>query len=312
MAKSPARPRAAPRARPRRPAARRRASWAAGNGWWLAVAVGVVVLLGAVVIFSRDGGQSGSPSTGAVVGGDLHSLVVDPANPERLFVGGHQAVSTSDDGGRTWRGVASLANADAMGWAFTPEAVYVSGHPGLSRSTDGGRTFQRHNQGLPDTDVHAFGAGAGVLYGASPRAGVFASNDGGQSWQVRSKEAGPGFFGRMVVDPANADHVLAADARAGVVESSDGGRTWRRLGASPSAVWLSAAGAGLESLVASGPGGAARSDDGGRTWSPLELPEGAVLVEAAPAPGLLYAAGHAGNAAVIWVSRDGGRTWARP
>ncbi len=272
----------------------------------------MIVIFGAALVMSRDGGTPGSPSTGAVVGGDLHSLVVDPTNPERLFVGGHQAVSTSSDGGRTWEAVSSLANADAMGWAFSTEAVYVSGHPGLSRSTDGGRTFHRHNQGLPDTDLHAFGAGAGILYGASPGAGVFASADGGQTWQVRSKEAGQSFFGRMVVDPADADHVVAADARAGVVESSDGGRTWRRLGASPAAAWLSAAGAGLESLVASGARGAARSDDGGRTWTPLQLPEGATLVEAAPTPGLLYAAGHEEDSAVIWASRDGGRTWARP
>ena len=43
-----------------------------------------------------------------------------------------------------------------MGWAFTRDAVYVSGHPGLNRSTDGGTTFARTNDGLPDTDLHAF------------------------------------------------------------------------------------------------------------------------------------------------------------
>jgi photosystem II stability/assembly factor-like uncharacterized protein len=277
---------------------------------WLAAGLAAVVVV--FVLVGRDGGQPPSAPAGAFVGGDLHSLVVDPSKPERLFAGGHHAVSVSSDGGRSWQRVPSLDDADAMGWAFTGDAIWVSGHPGLSRSTDGGRSFARANRGLPDTDVHAFGAGPGVLYGSSPSAGVFASTDGGRSWEVRSNQAGHGFFGRMVVDQADADHVVAADAQAGVVESTDGGRTWRRLPGSPAALWLSSAGPGTGALVASGSGGAARSDDGGRTWRRLEIPDGAVLVEAGPAPGLLYAAAHRGDSAVLWVSRDGGTTWARP
>jgi photosystem II stability/assembly factor-like uncharacterized protein len=275
------------------------------------VASGVVVLVAlALLVGGRDDNAPGTGTSGAVVGGDLHSLVVDPANPQRLLVGGHQAVSDSSDGGRTWRRIPSLDDADAMGWAFAKDAIWVSGHPGLSRSTDAGRSFSRANQGLPDTDVHAFGAGLNILYGASTGAGVFASTDGGRSWQVRSGEAGPAFFGRMVVDPANPEHVLAADVRAGVVESSDGARTWRRLGGSPPAAWLSRASDGT--ILASGGPGAARSSDGGRSWQPLGLPDGATLVEASPASGALYAAANQGNAARIWVSQDGGKTWTDP
>ncbi len=312
MARTPTRRRPPPSSTPRLAGpGRRRPSWLAPNRWWWAGAVVTMLVVG-VVLIAGVSTRSSSPPSGALVGGDLHSLVVDPANPERLFVGGHQAVSTSSDGGRSWQPVPSLANADAMGWAFTDDAVWVSGHPGLSRSVDGGRTFQRHNEGLPDTDVHAFGAGAGAIYGASPSVGMFASTDGGRSWPVRSPGAGQGFFGRILVNPADKDHVVAADARGGVVESSDGGRAWRRLGGPPAVAWLSRGGTGMEALLASGPQGAARSDDAGRTWTPLELPGGALLVEAGPTPGLLYAAGHEGESAVVWVSRDGGRTWARP
>src|SRR5206468_8018217 len=117
------------------------------------------------------------------------SLVVD-ATSGRLFVGGHLAVAVSSDGGRTWAAVRSLDAADAMGWGFEPSTVWVSGHPGLNRSDDGGRTFRRANQGLPSTDVHAFGALGDRLYAASPAVGVFASEDGGASWRVRSPDAG--------------------------------------------------------------------------------------------------------------------------
>lgn len=209
--------------------------------------------------------------------------------------------------------VDSLADADPMGWGFGGATIWVSGHPGLNRSADGGRSFVRANEGLPHTDVHAFGASGSHLYGASPAVGVFASEDGGATWAVRSRDAGQGFFGRILVDPADGTHLVAADARTGPVESADGGRTWMRLGGPSTATWISWAGGDPARPIVSGPRGSARSVDAGRTWEGLTLPEGAVLVEASPDDAqLLYAAGLGGGRAIVWVSRDGARTWARP
>ncbi|MGI9022561.1 MAG: WD40/YVTN/BNR-like repeat-containing protein [Acidimicrobiales bacterium] len=244
------------------------------------------------------------------MGADFHSLVADPMAPGGLFVGGHETVSGSRDGGRSWAPVDSLDRSDAMGWAFTGDAVYVSGHPGISRSNDGATTFGRANDGLPDTDVHAFGAGASTLFAAGPALGVVASTDGGQTWSGRTSGAGQSYFGRILVGPDDDQHLVAADARAGVVESTDGGRTWRRLSGPPSAVWVSRNGG---SLYASGPRGAARSTDGGATWENLTLPEGATLVEAHPSdPGILYTGIHDGEAVRVLVSRDSGARWSPP
>ncbi|MGH9183897.1 MAG: WD40/YVTN/BNR-like repeat-containing protein [Acidimicrobiales bacterium] len=231
-----------------------RRSWLARNRLWV-VPVAVVLLGMALWTVTRRGDDSGV-AVGGLTGADFHSLAVDPGDPQRVFVGGHQAASVTTDGGRIWSEITSLRDADAMAWAFTSDAVFVSGHPGLSRSTDGGRTFERVNQGLPDTDVHAFGGTATVLYGASPAVGVFASTSGVGTWRSRTTSAGQSFFGRMVVDPADEQHLFAADARAGVAETSDGGRSWRALDTGLSAAtWLSATGGGLGALVASGPAG---------------------------------------------------------
>lgn len=64
------------------------------------------------------------------------------------------------------------------------------GHPGLNRSIDGARSFDRINEGLPGTDVHAFGAGATTLYGAAAGVGVFSSTDSGATWTTVSADAG--------------------------------------------------------------------------------------------------------------------------
>src|SRR5680860_182327 len=119
---------------------------------WLPWVVGGVVL-GFVVIALRSG-QTDAPAPGVavskpVVGGDLHSLVMSPDDPGKLYIGSHQGVSVSSDGGETWEVVESLNGADAMGWAFTDDAIMVGGHPGLSVSTDGGKSFEQRNDGLP-------------------------------------------------------------------------------------------------------------------------------------------------------------------
>jgi len=271
------------------------------------------VVVGAIAFVARDDDRAepaASAASAGFVGGDFHSLVADPSTPGRLFVGGHQAVSVSTDGGRTWSRIDSLDDADAMGWAFTDAGAYVSGHPGISRSTDGARTFGQANDGLPDTDIHAFGAAGSVLYGAGPAVGVIASTDGGRTWTARSQQAGQSFFGRILVDADDDQHLVAADVRGGATESSDGGRTWRRLDGPPSAAWVSRGGG---SLYVSGPQGAARSVDGGTTFEPLDLPAGASLVEAgAFDPNVLYAGVHDGDSVQVWVSRDGGGRWVRP
>jgi photosystem II stability/assembly factor-like uncharacterized protein len=270
-----------------------------------------VAALVAVVSASRGGG-GGANATAPFVGGDLHTLAVDPGNAQRLFVGGHQAVAVSSDGGATWQPVSSLRDADAMGWAFTGDQSWVGGHPGLSRSTDGARSFQLIKNGLPASDIHALGGNPQVIYAASPAAGFLASNDGGRTWDVRSADTGRSFMGSLVVDANNRDHVFAPDMQAGVLESTDGGRSWRSLGGPPMVMSVTAVGGDSTNLIAAGPSGARRSRDGGRTWQALDRPSGAQVVAASPTEAdLLYAAGLSGSSARIWRSMDGGRNWKR-
>lgn len=273
---------------------------------WLAVLTLTALLAAAC---SSDEGGDSSTSEG-VTGADFHSLVADPTRPGRIYVGGHTNVSRSDDRGRTWQPVDELADVDAMGWSIDETSIWVSGHPGLNVSVDGGTSFERRNDGLPDTDVHAFGASATQLFAAGPGLGVVGSSDGGLTWRRLTAEAGQAFFGRILVDPDDPSHLIAADARAGVTESRDGGTTWAVLGPAPAA-WVSSPDA-LNTIYASGgPSAPQRSVDGGRRWTPLSVPAGTSLVEAAP-DGTLYAGVHDARAVTVWVSADDGATWTRP
>lgn len=244
-----------------------------------------------------------------VTGSDFHSLVADPITAGRVYVGGHSNVARSEDGGKTWTTISVLDGVDAMGWAIQPDRIWVSGHPGLSMSVDGGITYARQNAGLPDTDVHAFGAAGSNLYAAGPGIGVSTSADLGESWTTLTSRTGQAFFGRILIDAADSSHLIAADVQDGVTESRDGGRTWSRLGTNPAA-WVSSVD-GLATIYASGGPTPQRSRDGGATWQSLDVPEGATLIEAG-AEGKVYAGVHDGRAVAVWTSNDDGTTWAAP
>jgi photosystem II stability/assembly factor-like uncharacterized protein len=283
---------------------------------WVPWMVGLVAV--AIVVIALRASETDRPAAGAtvskpVVGDDLHSLVVDPNEPDTVYIGSHSGVSVSTDGGETWEVIESLDGADAMGWAFTDDATYVGGHPGISVSSDGGETFELRNEGLPSTDVHALGAGENVIYAGLAGMGTFASIDGGGSWEARSEEMGGAFMGRIQVDPADDEHLIAPDMESGVVESTDGGRTWKALGGIPGAMWVGWDARDTDHIVVTGQGGAVKSTDGGQSWEPLEIPEGASIVEFSPHDSqVLYAAVLEAPEASVHVSEDGGQTWTRP
>lgn len=269
------------------------------------ILIGIVAVLG-LVLWWVSTTDSSAPEGAAFTGGDFHSLVVDPTRPDTVYVGGHEAVSRSTDAGATWERVDSLNGADAMGWGFTDDAMFVSGHPGLTLADAGITSFARSNDGLPDTDLHALGAGGGTVYAAGPGAGVIASTDNGATWQTRTTDAGQPFFGRIIVDD-DATTLIASDTQRGPVRSTDGGRTWTPLDGPPGA-WITRTDDGT--IITSGGQGTFRSADDGTTWEPMTIPDGAQLIEADPhTPGRLFAGRHSGTTIDIWISTDDGQTW---
>jgi photosystem II stability/assembly factor-like uncharacterized protein len=272
----------------------------------------------AIVLIALLAGQTDAPAPGVavsnpVVGDDLHSLVVDPTDPDTLYIGSHRGVSVSTDGGATWEIAESLDGADAMGWAFTEDLILVGGHPGISVSADGGKIFEQRNEGLPSTDVHALGAGDEVVYAGLAGVGTFASTDGGETWEPRTEDVGGAFMGRIQVDPSDDDHLLAPDMSGGAMESVDGGRTWNALGGLPGAMWASWDPDDVDHIIVTTPGSAAESTNGGESWDPFEMPKGASIVEFSPQDTrVLYAAVLEAPEASVYVSEDGGDTWTSP
>ncbi len=296
--------------RPGRKPSRGRTNTTPSPHLWLIVAFIAAAVAGLVWV-NRPGSSDATSGFAPYTGGDLHSLVSVPGEAGRLFVGGHQAVSVSSDGGVGWVPVNSLDDADAMGWAFLDDTIWMGGHPGLEVSTDGGRTFEQRNDGLPATDIHALGGMGSTLYAASPAAGFLASTDGGATWEIRNPSVGQSFMGAMLVDPSDPDRILAPDMGAGAVESVDGGRKWRALGGVRGAMSVSWDPTDTDVIVVTGSGNAALSRDGGASWLDLAIPAGASIVQIdANDPSTWYAAAWMDDGTVdVSRSTDGGSTW---
>lgn len=91
------------------------------RAFWLLpglVAFGIAALaVGAVVLSANPGRQTSGSNLGErpYVGGDLHSIAVDPTDPQKVMVGGHDGGAVSEDGGKTWVRASGLEGADPMG-----------------------------------------------------------------------------------------------------------------------------------------------------------------------------------------------------
>jgi len=185
----------------------------------------------------------------------------------RLFVGTRKGLFTYDSEDRLeW----SLAGHDYGGWVVnsidhdpatgaTYAAVNSVVHgPLVSRSSDGGATWSHSGNGLtygeggPElTAVWSVKAGIapGVVYAGADPAGLFRSEDGGETWSEVPALRGhptaehwyPGAAGlilhTIVPHPADAATMWCGISAAGVYKTEDGGETWRPQNAGVPAPW---------------------------------------------------------------------------
>ncbi|MEM6570177.1 MAG: hypothetical protein AAF957_17335 [Planctomycetota bacterium] len=162
----------------------------------------------------------------------LAALAVAPTDPQRVVAArALSGVDVSEDGGFTW--AAPLVAPTGIVWDVAVDPVvatrFLAGtDTGLWASEDGGTTF------TPIIDTTGTGdAARHVRFDRNNRLRIYASlepgqlvgsEDGGQTWTLRTLPAGPSFYFGLEVDPHDGRRIVMAGG--GIHVSSDGGMTW--------------------------------------------------------------------------------------
>jgi photosystem II stability/assembly factor-like uncharacterized protein len=238
--------------------------------------------------------------------GQIGSVRIHPTNPDVVWVSavgdafksnGERGVFKTSDGGQTWRKVLFVSDGvgamDVELQPGNPNVVYawmsrlerkpwtiISGSRdgGFYRSTDGGEHFTRITSGLPSeligkANLAVTAAKPDRVYAlieAKPGAGLYRSEDAGQTWALINSQGSltqrPFYYTTLGADPTNADVVYAGAE--GFFKSLDAGKTFAPL-RTPHGdnhdIWISPKDGQI--MIQSNDGGANVSIDGGRTWS---------------------------------------------
>jgi photosystem II stability/assembly factor-like uncharacterized protein len=173
-------------------------------------------------------------------------LLIDPNNPQQLYVNGGGVLYRSSDGGATWAEISLVPGGYApylQALAVVPQessTIYAGTTQGLYRTTDNGSSW---------TLLELAGSIGAVAVNPRDRSMIFAgtrdqqggqvpqlfrSTDGGDTWQeidfgARSLSNTSAFTSFIVIPPSNPDVIYMGNQTEGLLRSTDGGDTWQPM-----------------------------------------------------------------------------------
>ena len=224
----------------------------------------------------------------------LDSIVLDPANPKHLIVGGwvldhpDGGLFVSDDGGHTWTSQAEMRGQSVRALTISesdPKIVVAGSLKGVFRSTDGGARWTQISP--PDNnEIHEIQSVAidpkdpNVIYAGTWHL-PWKTKDGGEHWD-RMKGEGTHLIiddsdvFSIIVDPT-ASKVVYLSACSGIYKSEDEGARFDKIQGIPSTARrthvLLQDPHHLQTVFAGTTEGLWRSDDSGKTWAATTGPE---------------------------------------
>jgi photosystem II stability/assembly factor-like uncharacterized protein len=208
------------------------------------------------VLRSTDGGHSWTalPFPYACNGGSvcfvsLPSLVLDPQDPDTVFVAGSyyfhfqgagDFLVRSDDGGHTWKNLHAVHNLRDL--AIAPGrkgTLFGTTCSGLFKSENRGAAWRKAGRGLPNQlcgdllvkpELAIDPRDPRRIYVGSEH-GIFASSDGGETFHAMNKGLAGAAIRTLLIDPSDPTRLYAAVPLRGVFRWKAGLRTWAPLNA---------------------------------------------------------------------------------
>src|SRR6266550_2684514 len=184
--------------------------------------------------YSDDWRANGPP------GGDVRSLVVDPNNPDRFYLGTLDGqIYSSADAGKNWELLYNFNKPKLFVDHIIVDprdskTLYVAAHRhkeagGFFKSTDGGHRWRESGE-LKNEALHSLiqsESNPNVLI-AGTFNGVFRSDDSGETWTQLPTSNTPGLVHveSLAIDPRTTNTIYAGTWYL-PYKSTDGGKSWR-------------------------------------------------------------------------------------
>ncbi len=268
--------------------------------------------------YSDDWRANGPP------GGDVRSLVVDPGNPDRFYLGTLDGqIYSSADAGKNWELLYNFNKPKLFVDHIIvdprdPKTLYVAAHRhkepgGFFKSTDGGHKW-RESPELKNEALHSLTqskANPDVLITGTFN-GVFRSDNSGDSWTQLPTSSTPGLVHveSLAIDPRTANTIYAGTWYL-PYKSTDGGQSWRSIKngiIDDSDIFaIDIDPRDPNHVIASACSGIYETQNGGDKWDkvqgiPSQSRRTRAIVQHPSIPGLVFA----GTTEGFWLSNRGG------
>lgn len=231
--------------------------------------------------------------TGMIDDSDVFSIVIDPAQPQRVFASACSGAYASADAAGHWKRLSTPPGAFRTYFISLdpkhPETVFAGTSDGLVKSVNGGATWKKVSpHAVKSISFDRFVAGR--IFFASVDAGLLVSTDNGETL----REINTGFTNRAFTSLAGSGTVMYLSGVSEFFRTDNLAMRWTTPGAGPSGekiMSLAAVDGAPNRLYGAGFRGLFESVDGGKTWQTAKgFPEGVrVTALVARAKGVMLA-----------------------
>ncbi|MEF3245082.1 MAG: hypothetical protein K6343_03775, partial [Caldisericaceae bacterium] len=223
-------------------------------------------------------------SNGLMKGDEITSVVVDPKNPNTIYVGtGFYGVYKSEDSGLTWKATSSAIPdmGNVLTLAIDPKntnIVYAGlfnfGRPRIYKTEDGGKTWKRLEKS-PNYPVYTITIdpnNTNVIYAYAFSDGFYRSDDGGINWKKLNVTAYFTALSCITVDPNNSNVVYIVQYGP-IYKSEDKGEHFTELWVEKYPTMSVVVDPNNSNVLYASTDGAGifKSVDGGKTWTQTSL-----------------------------------------
>ncbi len=288
----------------------------------------VFALTGGRLFRSTDAGMTWNALGGGLPEGVL-TVAASPTEPWVLYASARairgSGLYRSRDSGTSWEAVRSTASpvvtlavsprSSRTVWAGTESrGLLVSHDGGFHWKAAGPREAAQEISGITAVAVPASSPGtvfAALRPNGTDPGGIFASQDGGTTWERRNRSLAGLEAPRVLVDPFHPGVIWTSRTGQGLFRSADGGRGWTFVPVPMPGTGLAMAPSAPSTLYVLDTQRTWRTDDDGATWTAVEgsgappWPTGGLWVDPL-SPTTLWSNGNN-----LVKSVDGGATWLR-